>query len=192
MVSTARATVAGSPRKSVSPLGTTLFLASDAMIFAAFFGAYYLLRASNQPWPPASVHLDLARASLATTALLASSAALVASERAAERDNRPAALRWNMAAVALGGAFLVNQLLEYSTLSFRIATHVYGSAYWGLTGLHTLHVAAGLVALLVLGMRSSHFAETGRRDPWAWGISTYWHLVDAVWLVVFTTIWILR
>ena len=97
-----------------------------------------------------------------------------------------------MAAVALGGAFLVNQLLEYSTLSFRIATHVYGSAYWGLTGLHTLHVAAGLVALLVLGMRSSHFAETGRRDPWAWGISTYWHLVDAVWLVVFTTIWILR
>src|SRR4051794_18987437 len=67
------------PRQQVAAtqFGVVVFLASDIMLFAPFFAAYFLLRENNPPWPPEGVHLDVARAALATAALVASSFTLV-------------------------------------------------------------------------------------------------------------------
>jgi len=57
--------------RGVGPFGVVVFLASDVMLFAPFFAAYFVLRASNDPWPPAGVELETARAAIATVVLVA-------------------------------------------------------------------------------------------------------------------------
>lgn len=180
------------PSRSTGQFGVIVFLASDVMLFSPFFAAYFLLRSTNQPWPPAGVELDTLRAALATIALVASSFALVVADRAQERGDRATMQRWILATIALGGVFLVNQIAEYATLSFAASDHPYGSIYWGITGLHSLHVTCGLAALALLFVRASRTPSLDEVSPWANGISMFWHLVDIIWLGVFTMIWIIR
>ena len=100
--------------------------------------------------------------------------------------------RWLVVTVALGGAFLTNQILEYTTLNFSADSSPYGSIYWGLTGLHTMHVTAGLIVLGLLYVRSLRSEHLAYVHPWAAGASLFWHLVDVLWIAVFTTIWIIQ
>jgi cytochrome c oxidase subunit 3 len=163
------------------------------MLFAPFFAAYFLLRANNPPWPPPDVELDVPRAALATLALVASSFTLAVADRAGERvDGRPVMRRWLLITIALGVAFLVNQIAEFAALEFSADDHPYGSVYWLLTGLHGAHVATGLGALTLLFARSIRARSPEALAPWAGGVSLFWHLVDVIWVLVFSTIWVLR
>ena len=177
---------------STSRFGMVVFLASDVMLFAAFFSAYYVLRGANGPWPPEGVELDVVRALMATIVLVTSSFTLVAADRALAAERAQVARRWVLVTVALGAAFAVNQVLEYLDLTFGIDDHPYGSAYWMLTGLHGAHVLAGLAALLLLFVRLVRGRDLARVEPYAGGVSLYWHMVDAVWVAVFLTIWVVR
>ncbi|HZB41883.1 MAG TPA: cytochrome c oxidase subunit 3 [Ilumatobacter sp.] len=177
---------------STSRFGMVVFLASDVMLFAAFFSAYYVLRGANGPWPPEGVELDVVRALMATIVLVSSSFTLVAADRALAAERAQVARRWVLVTVALGAAFAVNQVLEYLDLTFGIDDHPYGSAYWMLTGLHGAHVLAGLAALLLLFVRLVRGRDLARVEPYAGGVSLYWHMVDAVWVAVFLTIWVVR
>jgi cytochrome c oxidase subunit 3 len=181
-----------SPR-AVAQFGVIVFLASDVMLFAPFFAAYFLLRANNQPWVPEGVELDVPRAFVFTLVLVASSFTLAASDRAGERlGGQRAMQRWLLATIALGAAFLANQLLEYRSLDFRADDGPYGSIYWVLTGLHGAHVTAGLAAMALLFVRAARSRTPAAVASWAGGVSLFWHLVDVVWIFVFTTIWILQ
>jgi cytochrome c oxidase subunit 3 len=186
--------VLASSSPSVAQFGMIVFLASDVMLFASFFAAYFLLRADNQPWPPPGVELNVPRAAFATFVLLTSSFTLGASDRAGERPGREAAMRgWLLVTIGLGLAFLVNQILEYRTLGFSARTHTYGSAYVLLTGLHALHVTAGLGAMSMLFVRAVR--SGGRHEAiasWSGSVSLFWHLVDVIWVLVFSTIWLLQ
>ena len=168
-------------------------MASDVMLFAPFFAAYFLLRTTNEPWPPPAVELDVPRAALATAVLVASSFTLLASERAEERPGgRRAMRRWLLFTILLGGLFLANQVSEYTTLGFGADTHPYGSAYWLLTGLHGAHVTAGLAAMGLLYVRSVRSRSPAALQTWTTGVSLFWHLVDVIWVFVFATIWVMH
>jgi len=169
-----------------------VFLASDLMLFAPFFAAYFLLRSTNDPWPPAGVELDTWRAVLATALLVSSSFTLVASDRAGEHHRSRAQRRWLLITIAIGAAFLANQIAEYTTLEFGADDHPYGSVYWLLTGLHGAHVTAGLAAMGLLFVRSVRSQSPTAVASWARGVSLFWHLVDVVWVGVFLTIWVAR
>jgi hypothetical protein len=95
-----------------------------------------------------------------------------------------------MQTLAFGLAFLLCQKYEYSHAAYDISDGVYGTIFYGLTGLHGLHVFLGfsmlLLALVRLGRHffaftSPHVAVTGT----VW----YWHFVDIVWLVVFAVVY---
>jgi cytochrome c oxidase subunit 3 len=179
--------------RSTAQFGVIVFLASDVMLFAPFFAAYFLLRATNAPWPPDGVELDVPRALAATIVLVASSFTLVASDRAAERPGGGRAMRrWLLVTIALGAAFVVNQLLEYAALDFGADSHPYGSIYYVLTGLHGLHVTIGVAAMVLLFVRAARATRPHDVATWAGGVSLFWHLVDLIWLFVFATIWLLR
>ena len=168
-----------------------VFLASDVMLFAPFFAAYYLLRATNEPWPPEGVELDVLRAFAATLVLVASSFTLAASDRAGERAGGERAMRnWLLVTIALGAVFLTNQILEYVALGFGADDHPYGSIYWLLTGLHGAHVTAGMAAMALLFVRSVRSRSHVAVATWAGGVSLFWHLVDLIWVFVFLTIWV--
>lgn len=175
---------------STSQLGVVLFLASDVMLFAAFFAAWFLLRSSNEPWPPADVHLETARAAIATVVLVSTSFSMIAAERAAADERRGAARRWLLVTILGGLVFLGNQIAEYATLDFSASDHVFGSAYWALTGLHGAHVTAGIAALGLLFVRMVRGSSMAAISTWTHGVSLFWHLVDVVWVAVFLTIWV--
>lgn len=178
--------------RDVGTFGVVVFLASDLMLFAPFFAAYFLLRSTNDPWPPADVGLDTWRAALATALLVSSSVTLVASDRAGERHRSEAQRRWLLVTIGLGAAFLANQVAEYTTLEFGADDHPYGSVYWLLTGLHGAHVTAGVAAMGLLFVRSVRSRSPTAVASWARGVSLFWHLVDVVWVGVFLTIWVAR
>jgi cytochrome c oxidase subunit 3 len=182
----------GAPGRTTGQFGVIVFLASDVMLFAPFFAAYFLLRSTNQPWPPPEVEFGVPRAALATAVLVASSFTLVAADRAHRSNDRTNMQRWLVVTIVLGGLFLSNQIAEYATLSFSASDHPYGSIYWGLTGLHSAHVAGGLAVLGLLLVRTVRSPSLDEISPWADGVSLFWHLVDVIWLGVFTTIWIIR
>lgn len=171
-------------------LGMVVFLASDVMLFAPFFAAYYLLRSVNDVWPSPDAELDTTRAALATAALVASSVALIAGERAFQAGDRARYRNRVLVALGLGSVFLINQLVEYAGLTLRPSTDAYGSIYWLLTGIHALHVTVGLVLLAILAYRASR--STPRASSVRSEVSAFWHLVDVVWLAVFVTIWVVR
>jgi cytochrome c oxidase subunit III len=178
--------------RTTAGFGMVVFLATDVMLFAPFFAAYFLLRGTTEEWPPAGVELDVARAAVATILLVMSSITLMAADRALALGRRRVAGRYLLVTALLGLVFLVNQLDEYAGLEFSADAHPYGSSFWLLTGLHGVHVAAGVGAILLLFVRSVRARELVAVEPFAGAVSAYWHLVDVVWIGVFGTIWVIR
>lgn len=177
-------------RPSILGVGVVVWLSSELMFFAGLFGSWFFLRASADVWPPADVHLDVARTALATVVLVASSATMHMAVTAAERDDRAALIRWLVVTAAMGAVFLVNQVLEYAELDFSISTHAYGSIFFLLTGFHGLHVLGGIgfmvATIALVGGRSR--APAG---PPVAVCGYYWHFVDAVWVAMFATVYLI-
>ena len=180
------------PGRSTGEFGVILFLASDVMLFAAFFAAYFLLRATNSPWPPKGFDLEFSRTLMFTVVLVASSFTMITADRAHRRGDGRGMRRWLLVTIVLGLLFLGNQIEDFITMELRAGDGPYGSIFWGLTGLHAAHVTAGVCALGLLYVRAARTRALDEITPWARGISLFWHLVDVIWLGVFTTIWVIR
>jgi cytochrome c oxidase subunit 3 len=177
---------------SALSVGVVVWLSSELMFFSGLFAAWFTLRSSTRPWPPAGVVLSTGRTALATLALIASSFTMHRAVGAAARDDRSRAVRWLGVTALLGAAFLANQVWEYADLPFRISSHAYGSVFYLLTGFHGLHVLGGL---LFMGAVASMVSGRGSRAPVGPTIEVcayYWHFVDAVWVAMFATIYLLQ
>jgi cytochrome c oxidase subunit 3 len=133
------------PRLAV---GLVLFLASESLLFAAFFAAYFTLAGANDTWPPAGTELDVLRAVVFTAVYALSAATMALAVRAARAGDRGESNRWLVASLVLGLVFVVNTFLELATLDFGITTDAYGSIFWVTIGVHWLHVVAGLVVVV--------------------------------------------
>lgn len=180
-------------RPALPQLGMMIFLASDLMLFAGFFAANFLLRARTEVWPPEGVELDLRWSTVFTVVLVASSGAFVVGMRRFRRTGDPGTLRrWTLLTMAMGLAFLLNQLREYAALDFSVSSSAYGSVYWMLTGLHAAHVVVGLLLLSVIIIRSLYPTFDERDAPAEETIGYFWHFVDGVWVAVYLTIFVLR
>src|SRR5262249_34693211 len=97
--------------------------------------------------------------------------------------------------IILGGLFMYGTAQEWHRLIYNygltISTNLFGTTYYSLVGLHAFHVTAGLVMLLVtllFGLAGRIGADqSGRVDV----LALYWHFVDAVWVVVFTVVYVI-
>ncbi|MCU1357671.1 MAG: cytochrome c oxidase subunit [Acidimicrobiales bacterium] len=171
-------------------VGMVVWLASELMFFSGLFAAWFTLRANATKWPPAGVELATARTAVATAVLLSSSFTMHLAVAAANRDDRARSVRWLVVTVAMGAVFLGNQAWEYAVAPFHIGSHAYGSIFYLMTGFHGLHVLGGLVFLLtiagVVGGRSK--APAARTVEMA---AAYWHFVDAVWVAMFTVVYLI-
>ncbi len=179
-------------RASPLAVGVVVWLASELMFFGGLFAAYYTLRSVDGDWPPAGVELDTIRALIFTGVLLASSFTMHLATLAAEHGDRRQALRWLFVTFVLGAGFVANLALEWAGNDFTLTDHAYGSAYYLLTGFHGLHLVGGLALMIAAAV-----AVSGTKSHVPLGstftISAYyWHFVDAVWIFVFLTIFVVR
>ena len=181
--------------RRTSFVGMVMALASWTMLFVSLFFSYAVLRLGAGEWPPDGLEpLPRLLPFLNTLVLAASSLVLHAGVRsgaAARPGARHTALRRTL---ALGSLFLALQLAVWIPLwrsGFRIESGVFGSIFYGLTVFHALHVLAGLAALLVLvpGAAKGRWVS-GAQSPVRL-TAMFWHFVDAVWALMFVTIYLL-
>ena len=171
-------------------LGMVLFVASEAMFFATFFGAYFTIYSVNPSWPPAGFRLEPELAAVLTAVLVTSSGTLQLGVRAIRRDRVRAFLGWLGLTILLGVTFLGLQLYDYSLLGFSVRDGIFGSLFYVMTGLHMAHVFGGvvfLVLVLVQGL-GGQLSDTSHDSVEAGAI--YWHFVDVVWICLFTTFYV--
>lgn len=180
----------GHPNVSPSLLGMILFIASEVMFFGGLFGAYFNIRAGFSEWPPPGTpEIEIYVTIALTVVLLSSSVTQHLAVAAIKRDDRRGLTRWIGVTVCLGVAFLAGQAYEYSTLGFGPADNVFTTLFFTITGFHGFHVAAGVVMLFLVMVRAGRFSAEHHGHVEA--ATYYWHFVDAVWLFVFTALYLL-
>lgn len=173
-------------------LGTVLFLSSELMFFAAFFAAYFDLRAKATAWPPPGIRLDVAGAAIGTALLFLASVAMIFASGAVDRGRFEASRWWTATALAAALGFAALALHGYAQENFTIDTNAYASIYYTLTGFHLLHVfaGAGMLTAILVGIRSR--ALLADRRAGFESMTYYWHFVFVVWLGIWGTVYFLK
>lgn len=168
-------------------------IAAEAAIFTIFVVAYlfYIGKSSTGPMPRDVLSAPI----FYTICLLSSSVTIHLAVKALRRGNVRVFGDWLFVTIALGAAFLYGTAEEWHRLIYHegltISTNLFGTTYYSLVGLHGFHVVVGLASLSLvmafkfLGKVKTEHAE--RIDV----LSLYWHFVDAVWIVVFTVVYVI-
>jgi len=173
-------------------LGMLLFIISEVMIFGAFFTAYFFIRVSSgDPWPAPGTTLPVAVAGVNTAVLWSSSLTMHWAQTSIKRGNRFGLKAGILTTFLLGATFLFVQINEYANIGFAPQDHAQQTIFYSLTGLHGTHVFIGLLLLLFVTIRSfrGHYTPEEHRGVEVPGI--YWHFVDVMWLIVYSTVYIL-
>ena len=182
-----------SSRVSAPVLGMFLFIASEVMLFGAFFTALFFVRVVAQPaeWPPEGYHVPVFVAGINTAILLTSSFTMHWALTSIKRGSRIGLQAGLVLTLAMGLTFLLTQILEYSRIGFGPGANAFASMFFGLTGLHGAHVAVGLTLLSVATVRAfrGHYTAEHHHGVEIPGI--YWHFVDVMWIVVYSTVYLL-
>ncbi len=174
-------------------LGMILFILSEGVFFLLLVLAYVNYHREQGTGPSAAGSLDVIKTGIFSLCLFASSATMALAARGFRRG-RPAALMLGLAGtLVLGGVFLVGQGLEYASLIARnvtISRDLFGTTFFTLTGFHGLHVLIGLVMIAVLLGVSRFGRERSPRPGAMEAVAIYWHFVDAVWVVIFSVVYL--
>ena len=176
-------------------LAMWLFIIADTMTFAACLVAYGFLRNATPNWPR-PFH-SIVNVALMTLILLTSSLTMLLGVRTAKMGDKAGALRWTMITALLGIAFAFLHVREWLALIgegltlFKNpwGTGLFGSAFFSVTGLHLTHVTAGVIALIVVGLRYKG-GRYNADDLEVGGL--YWHFVDLVWMFVVPFVYLLN
>ncbi|WP_132057657.1 cytochrome c oxidase subunit 3 [Halorussus amylolyticus] len=167
--------------------GMILFLGTEVATFGAGFVYFFFIRVGT--WPPTGAELPplLSSLVLANTLLLVlSSITLHWAHVELHKDNRRNFIVGLAATLLLGIVFIGGQILEYYEFivheGFTLTSGIYSSAFFGLTGLHGLHVSLGAVLIGIVFVRALYGQYNAERDVSVSTVSMYWHFVDAVWI----------
>jgi cytochrome c oxidase subunit III len=173
-------------------VGMASLIIAESAIFTIFVVAYlfYLGKSLTGPTPKQVLETPI----FFTICLLSSSITIHFASRCLERKNHGGFLGLWSLTIILGGLFLFGTGQEWHRLIYEhgltISTNLFGTTYYSLVGLHAFHVTAGLIMLsivLIFGLAGRVNADQFRRVD---VLALYWHFVDAVWVVVFTVVYI--
>jgi cytochrome c oxidase subunit 3 len=184
-------------RPNMVAIGTIVWLSSELMFFAALFAMYFTIRSVTgaDNWPPEEFKLAVGYSAVFTTILVLSSVTCQIGVFAAERGDVYRMRRWFALTLVMGMIFVGGQLNEYRSLISEgntIASSPYGSVFYLTTGFHGLHVTGGLVAFVIVLLRSKVGRYTPEKATSAIVVSYYWHFVDVVWIALYGAIYILQ
>jgi cytochrome c oxidase subunit 3 len=174
-------------------VGMIGLLVAETSLFAVFVVAYlfYIGKSLNGPYPRDVLEPPIFN----TVCLLSSSVTIAFALRALRSGDARRAGGWFLLTAALGAVFLAGTAREWHRLivghGLTISTNLFGTTFYSLVGLHASHVTIGLVILTLLCVSALRGALRGERVERAEIASWYWHFVDAVWVVVFTVVYVI-
>ena len=177
-------------RGRVAMLGLILTESAFFSIFAVAY-IFYIGKSLSGPYPRDVLEVPIVN----TACLLSSSLTIALAVRALRNGSIRAFGLWWLITLALGIEFLGGTAMEWHRLIYQrgltIRTNLFGTTYYSLVGLHAIHVTIGLILIMLvliftaLGYVDQRHAE--RTEMLSW----YWHFVDAVWVVVFLTVYVI-
>ncbi len=177
-------------------IGMWLFLASEMMLFGALFAGYILLRVGNPEWGHGASELSVPMAFVNTLVLITSSVTMVMAWASCMRNDRGKFNLYMGLTVAFGGVFMVIKAIEYNSKfhhGLYPSSSTFMALYFTLTGLHALHVVAGMAVNAYLWLPGSKMWDTARQQftnrVEASGL--FWHFVDLVWIFLFPILYLL-
>ena len=174
-------------------IGIYCLIASESAMFSIFVIAYifYVGKSLSGPTPRQVLELPI----FTTICLLASSITVHQAVNGLRHQKWAVFKAWLAATVLLGSIFIIGTSLEWYKLiykdGFTLQTNLFGTSFYSLVGLHASHVMVGLLMLsitLILALMGKVKQEHADRFH---ALSLYWHFVDAIWVVVFTVVYIL-
>lgn len=181
-------------------LGMWLFLISDSLTFSALLLAYAYVRLASPDWPrPFEFYPAIVKATLLTVILLSSSLTMVLAVHAAHHEERRKTVWWILATMLGGVLFDLIHISEW--IHLMTVEHVtpwsnpwnqsplFGGAFFGLTGLHMLHVTIGVC---YLGIVATGFGRGKFKSSDVEVSGLYWHFVDLVWMFIFPMVYLLN
>ncbi len=173
-------------------VGMACLIAAESAIFTIFVVAYlfYVGKSLSGPTPREVLEPPL----FYSACLLSSSLTIHLAVKSLSRGNYPRFLLLWSFTIVLGGLFLFGTACEWHKLIYehglKISTNLFGTTYYSLVGLHGFHVCAGLLMLSV-ALLLAVFGQIRREHiPKVDVLAMYWHFVDAIWVVVFTVVYI--
>ena len=190
-------------RPNIVSVGTIVWLSSELMFFAGLFAMYFTVRSWHPgDWPQhldggagEQITLNVAYATPFTIILVASSFTCQWGVFKAEQGDVFGLRLWYTITFFMGLFFVVGAANEYHTLiteeHLTIPSQAYGTVFYLLTGFHALHVSGGLIAFIVLMIRTKLSKFTPAQATAAIVVSYYWHFVDVVWIGLFAVIYFL-
>jgi cytochrome c oxidase subunit 3/cytochrome o ubiquinol oxidase subunit 3 len=166
---------------------------TETTLFSIFVAGYlfYIGKSLTGPTPREVLDLPV----LATICLLSSSVTIMLAERAFNRDRVGLFKLFWFTTIVLGFLFLTMTTVEWRRLIYHdgltISTNLFGTTFYSLVGLHATHVVVGMCLMLLVFVFSLLGYVTIMHRERLQMISWYWHFVDAVWIVVFTVVYVI-
>jgi cytochrome c oxidase subunit III len=183
-------------------LGMWFFLASEVLFFAALFCSYAIYRSFNpEAFRIAGAHTEIVYGSINTAILLTSSFTMTVALRAATAQLHRLTLRCLGATAVLGVGFLICKGLEYRSDILKglvpgpdfplhpPATEIFWGLYWIMTGIHAIHLTAGIGIVIVVMILFSRRIIPVQGSTME-GVAIYWHFVDCVWIFLYPLIYL--
>lgn len=174
-------------------VGIIGLIIAESSIFAVFVVAYlfYIGKSLHGPFPRDVLEVPV----LGTICLLSSSASVALGARALGRGDVRRSGLWLLVTVLLGAVFLAGTAREWYRLIYQhqltIGSNLFGTTFYPLVGLHASHVIFGLVMLGLCCVLASSGALRPVHGERVEMVSWYWHFVDAIWVVVFTVVYVI-
>ncbi|MFZ5981705.1 MAG: cytochrome c oxidase subunit 3 family protein [Candidatus Zixiibacteriota bacterium] len=194
-------------QRESAKMGMWLFLLTEILLFGGLFVAYAIYRSWNiEMFIDAHRYLDITLGTVNTVVLITSSLTMALAIRSIQLDDRKNSVRLLLATLILAALFLVIKYFEYShkfhlgQLPGKYYTftgvegtnpHIFFSIYFAMTGLHGLHVIAGMATIgwvlhkTIKGKLSSHYYTPMELT------GLYWHLVDLIWIFLFPLLYLI-
>ena len=183
-------------------LGMWILIAGELIIFGGLIAVYLLCRIRYPEWGQEAVHTSTFFGALNTVVLLSSSFTIVQAHIAANKNNGKKAQMWMILTIIGGLLFLVNKSIEYTReigegLTFSspklvAGGHQVGSLFWSfyyiMTGLHALHVIAGMTVIFIIMLQARKGKNLHRVEL----AGMYWHMVDLIWIFLFPLLYIAK
>ena len=173
-------------RLQMNRLGLWLFFASECFLFGGLLVTRFYLLGGSRP------EVEQITGLVVTSILLVSSFFMARGETALAHGDRKTFMLSTAITAALGTLFLLGVVLvEWRIAPFRPWTNAAGAVFYGMTGMHAIHVLTGVVFLLVVLYKGRKGAYTAENH---WGVEAcaiYWHFVDVVWVFFYPALYLI-
>lgn len=170
-----------------------IFVGSESFFFLALIISYIYFSRPEGKLSSTAQYLDIVKTTIFSAFLFLSSLTVELAHKHLQKGNRKNLIIWLLLTIVLGLVFLIGQGFEYVGLyreQITISQNIFGSAFFTLTGFHGFHILLGLITLsIIAGLIGSQKYKAVENEAFE-SVTVYWHFVDAVWVVVFSVVYL--